>query len=134
AIPMSPSQRKLYDLLRSEEARQYEKLKANQRNAFRTMGKSIMRMLQLTSNPALIIKTLKNSNDWMSDFLLDDQSPKIEYVCNRARQLAQQGKKCIIWSSFVENIELLNLRLEDLGANYIHGGVDAGSEDDDLSR
>lgn len=133
-VPMTNSQRKLYDLLRSEEARQYEKLKANQRNMLRTMGKSVMRMLQLTSNPALILKSLKNYDDIISNLLTDEKSPKIEYVCNRVRQLAKQGKKSIVWSTFVENIELLKIRLEDLGADYIHGGVDAGSEDDDFTR
>ncbi|MGF9911559.1 DEAD/DEAH box helicase [Paenibacillus ehimensis] len=133
-IPMSTSQRRLYDLLRSEEARQFEKLKANQRNMLRTMGKSVIRMLQLTSNPSLIIKNLKGYNDVISDLLEEERSPKIEYVCNRVRQLASQGKKSIVWSTFVENIELLKVRLDDLGADYIHGGVDAGSEDDDFTR
>lgn len=133
-IPMSTSQRRLYDLLRSEEARQFEKLKANQRNMFRTMGKSVIRMLQLTSNPSLIIKNLRGYHDAISELLEEERSPKIEYVCNRVRQLANQGKKSIVWSTFVENIELLKIRLEDLGADYIHGGVDAGSEDDDFTR
>ena len=36
----------------------------------------------------------------------------------------------MIWSSFVQNVELIALRLSDLGAEYIHGGVDAGDEND----
>ncbi|GIP35971.1 DEAD/DEAH box helicase [Paenibacillus sp. J2TS4] len=133
-IPMSVSQKKLYDLLRSEEARQIENLRANQRNMLRTMGRSVIRMLQLTSNPSLILKNIKGHDEVISEIIAEEKSPKIEYVCNRVRQLARQGKKSIVWSTFVENIELLKVRLEDLGADYIHGGVDAGSEDDDFTR
>ncbi|MFC6334254.1 DEAD/DEAH box helicase [Paenibacillus septentrionalis] len=134
SIPMSVSQRRLYDLLRSEEARQVESLRANQRNMLRTMGRSVIRMLQLTSNPSLILKNIKGYDEIISEIITEERSPKIEYVCNRVRQLAKEGKKSIVWSTFVENIELLKLRLEDLGADYIHGGVDAGSEDDDFTR
>ncbi len=134
SIPMSESQRRLYELMRSEEARQYENLRANQRNMLRTMGKSVMRMLQLTSNPSLILKSIDDNNEMMYDLIEEGSSPKIEYVCNRVRQLASQGKKSIVWSTFVENIELLTVRLEDIGADFIHGGVDAGSEDDDFTR
>lgn len=133
-IPMSVSQKKLYDLLRSEEARQIENLRANQRNMLRTMGRSVIRMLQLTSNPSLILKNINGHDEVISEIIAEEKSPKIEYVCNRVRQLARQGKKSIVWSTFVENIELLKVRLEDLGADYIHGGVDAGSEDDDFTR
>ena len=49
-------------------------------------------------------------------------------------QLAAQGKKVLIWSSFVRNVEYMADRLSDLGAVYIHGGVDAGDEDDDETR
>jgi SNF2 family DNA or RNA helicase len=40
----------------------------------------------------------------------------------------------LIWSSYVRNVEYIAARLSDLGAVYIHGGVDAGDEDDDETR
>jgi SNF2 family DNA or RNA helicase len=40
----------------------------------------------------------------------------------------------LIWTSFVANVELIAQRLTDLGAVYIHGGVDAGDEDDEETR
>jgi SNF2 family DNA or RNA helicase len=48
--------------------------------------------------------------------------------------LASSGKKVLIWSSFVRNVEVIAMRLRDLGAVFIHGGVDAGDEDDDDTR
>lgn len=133
-VEMSDSQRKLYDMIRSEEVRQLEKLRTRDKNALRKMGKSVMTMLQIASNPALLLRREQSNNEFLSEFLIEEDSPKIKYICNRARQLANQGKKCIIWSTFVGNIELLTLRLKDLGADFIHGGVDAGNEDDDFSR
>lgn len=134
-ITMSEGQRRLYELLRSEEARQAEKiLKAPDRNKLRAMGKSVLRLLQLTSNSSLLAKVDFQFQNLLRDILLEGNSPKIQYVCNRARELAKQGRKTIIWSSFVENVELVNLRLRDLGADFIHGGVDAGSEEDADTR
>ena len=40
----------------------------------------------------------------------------------------------IIWTTFVRNVELIAERLKDLGAQFIHGGVDAGSEDEENVR
>lgn len=57
-----------------------------------------------------------------------------DYVVKRARQLAREGKKVLIWSTFVDNVEHLAFALQDLGAVYIHGGVDAGDESDDDTR
>ncbi len=45
-----------------------------------------------------------------------------------------QGKKTLIWTSFVSNVELIAQRLADLGAVFIHGGVDAGDEADEETR
>lgn len=70
----------------------------------------------------------------MGKLLSQNNGPKIEYACGRARQLAAEGKKVIIWSTFVENVELIATRLADLGADYIHGGVDAGDEEDNDTR
>lgn len=129
-VRMTDRQRKLYSLLKSEVARDAEALlKARDRNVLRAIGKSVLRLIQLTSNPALLSNTDFNYHPILRDVLLEGDSAKIKYVCNRARELASEGKKTIIWSSFVENVELITLRLRDIGADYIHGGVDSGDED-----
>lgn len=55
-VQMKPNQRDFYELLRSEEARQLLKVKSRDRNTIRRIGKSVIRLLQLVSNPALLIK------------------------------------------------------------------------------
>lgn len=71
---------------------------------------------------------------FIGTLLLTSDGPKIEYVCRKARELAIENKKVIIWSYFVQNVELIALRLSDLGAEYIHGRVDAGDENDNETR
>lgn len=133
-VQMSTGQRHLYELLRSEEARQAIDIRAVDRNRLRSMGKSIMTMLQLTSNPALLVKEDFQYEGLLRDLLTEGDSPKIRYVCRKVRELASEGKKTIVWSNFVQNVELLSIRLKDLGADYIHGGVDAGSEEETDTR
>ena len=73
-------------------------------------------------------------NHKMGELLSSTNGPKIDYACKRAHELAAEGKKVLIWSQFVDNVELITERLRDLGADYIHGGVDAGDEDENDTR
>lgn len=135
-VPMSPAQRLLYDLMRNEELRQLELSNAQERNKARAMGRSIQKLLQVCSNPSLLAAENMDiaQQDLLKDVLIEGDSPKIDYVCSRAQELASQNRKVIIWSTFVQNIELIASRLSDLGADFIHGKVDSGSEDDSDTR
>lgn len=131
-VPMTQLQRKIYKTLKSEVCRQLNPvLSDSSRYELRRIGKCVMKVMEFVSNPAL----LSNDMDYAFDrrvgaLLLASDGPKIDYVCRRARELAAEGKKVLIWSSFVRNVELIALRLSDLGAEFIHGGVDAGDEKD----
>jgi SNF2 family DNA or RNA helicase len=135
-IPLRPAQFELYELLRSEAARQASQRGFNVRDRMRLRkaGQSALRMLQLVTNPALLARLPFEHPDLLSEVLAEGDSPKLQYACLRARQLAFEGKKSIIWSSFVDNVELVAQRLIDLGAEYIHGGVDAGDENEEGTR
>lgn len=135
-VNLNAGQRELYELLRSEEARRLSGLQIQDKSQLRRFGQSIMRLLQLVSNPSLLAKA-ENASELPYDLysvLAEGDSPKIAYACIKARRLARQGRKVIIWSSFVENVETIALRLADLGAQYIHGGVEAGSEEEENTR
>lgn len=131
-VPMTQLQREIYKTLKSEVRRQLNPvLSDSSRYELRRIGKCVMKVMEFVSNPSL----LSNDMDYAFDrrvgaLLLESDGPKIDYVCRRARQLAAEGKKVLIWSSFVQNVELITLRLSDLGAEFIHGGVDAGDESD----
>lgn len=133
-IQLPPQLRNYYELLRSEEARKISNLRIKDKTKFRYIGKSIMRLLQLVSNPALLLKSSIDLPDDLYKVLIEGDSPKIEYACYKARKLASQGKKTIIWSNFVENVETISLRLFDIGADFIHGGVEAGTDEEAETR
>lgn len=135
-ISLAPAQRELYRLLCSEIAREnHSKLTALDRRKLRSLGRSALRLIQLVSNPALMAtKVHFEHKELLTAVLEEGDSPKLSYVTYRARELAAQGKKTIIWSSFVNNVELVASRLYDLGADYIHGGVEAGSEEEEYTR
>lgn len=128
-IPLNQVQRELYELMRSEAARQAKKiLSIRSKGAFRRIGRSAIRLLQYTSNPALLVRKDSEYDAFLAAVLEEGDSPKISYVCKRARELARENNKVIIWSSFVQNVELIADRLIDLGADFIHGGVEASTE------
>ena len=43
---------------------------------------------------------------------VSDYGPKFRYACQRARELAAEGKKVLIWSAFTQNVALLAEELE----------------------
>lgn len=135
-VPLAPVQHELYKLMKHEVAREAASaLSLRSKQAFRTLGRSVARLLQFVSNPSLLSRDIEFAHpDLMRAVLAEGDGPKIRYVLRRTRELANQGKKVLIWSSFVQNVEYLAIRLTDLGAVYIHGGVDAGDEDDDETR
>src|SRR5579872_98260 len=133
SIPLGVAQRQLYEVLSTSVSREVQMaLNRRERLSIRRLGKSVLRLLKFVSNPALLISELQSSQAAaLHDVLLSEDSRKIEYAVKRARELAAQGRKCIIWSSFVDNVEVIAGRLADLGAEYIHGGVSVGSDEDD---
>lgn len=135
-LPMAPLQNELYKLMKFEVARDAASaLNIRSKQAFRSLGRSVARLLQFVSNPALLSSELGFAHpDLLAAVLAEGDGPKLKYVLKRARQLAREGHKVLIWSSFVRNVEYIAGRLADLGAVYIHGGVDAGEEDDDETR
>jgi SNF2 family DNA or RNA helicase len=134
-LSLSQQQQEFYYLLKSEAARQIADIPRITRGILRKLGKSIIKLMQFVSNPALLAHDInfKLSKE-LGQLLISEGGIKIDYACDLARKLASKGEKSIIWSSFVENVELISLRLADIGADYIHGGVDTGNEEESDTR
>jgi SNF2 family DNA or RNA helicase len=134
-VSLTPEQYDFYRLLKSETARQLAGISRFTRANLRKMGRSIIKLMQFVSNPALLAQDVAGVlSPELSSVLVDGGSIKVDYACKRARELAALGEKVIIWTSFVNNVELIAMRLEDIGADYIHGGVDAGDDADAETR
>ncbi len=135
-VSMGPSQRRLYNLIRWEDARQAEKIiSLGTKERLRQMGRGVMRIILIASNPGILASDPNfPHSDLLAEVLEEGGSTKVDWVCKRARELAGKGRKVIIWTSFVRNVELIANRLYDFGADFIHGGVFAGSEDEENTR
>lgn len=114
---------------------------------FRDIRKSIIRLIQLSSNPVLVTRKQEeegniifgdNIDSDIHQALVEEENSggctKIRAAASLARKLASEGKKTVIWSYFRHNIEYLgHYLLRDLNAEYIHGGVDMGDDDEELN-
>lgn len=96
----------------------------------------IIRLLQAASNPGLLIgresALIRSEVDIdLSDLHRDATrfgraeiiSAKIQWTINKARELVNQGNKVIIWTSWVENLRLLNRLLSDLNPLLLFGEI-----------
>lgn len=133
-VPLPQAHRRLYEALRSDEARRLLGLRAKERMMLRSAGRSALRLLQAASNPQLLSHVSEIPGELISDAIQEQVPGKLEYVCRRAREVASHGQKVVIWSSFVENVEVIAARLADLGADFVHGGVFTGDELDEDTR
>jgi SNF2 family DNA or RNA helicase len=144
-IELSPIQREIYDLMKLETARQLHGLDYTDKNIFRKIGKSVVRLMQVVSNPLLI--TSKKNEDgqfsikpgstlWelLTEFGKSEESAKLDYVKKRTYDLAKRGDKTVIWSFFVNNIKYLEKVLSDLNAVSIYGEIQTGDENDIETR
>jgi SNF2 family DNA or RNA helicase len=145
-IEMSPAQLALYSLVRSEFLKRYEGIKVDGNIDLMAAKKSVIRLLQISSNPIMVVRSL--TEEKFEGFQFDDtkihaifstiveewDSPKIKKACEIARGLVSKGEKCVIWSNFKENVERIAFLLRDLGTTYIHGDVETGIDEDPNTR
>lgn len=142
-VSMSPGQELFYGIIRSEAVRQLVGIRANSGINIEQARRSVMRLLQVSSNPRLALeKMLQESSSRTQDqlaevvqqVLAEGHSQKMLTAVAMARELAAQGRKTVIWSIFRENIATLVSLLSDLGATSIHGDVPSGEDSDPDTR
>jgi SNF2 family DNA or RNA helicase len=133
-LPMDPLQAEIYDILTNEYARELA-ARGNARawGELIRLQRIITYIIMHVSNPTLVdekfLASLRNANPDLAGKIEEARNdysgygPKIRYACSRARQLASEGKKVLIWSYFVENVSIISDELEDLGAVFIRGDV-----------
>ena len=73
--------------------------------------KRLLRLVQVTSNPRLL------------DDRYDEVSPKEVKLDEIIKKILSRKEKCIVWSSFIENINYLCSKYKEYGAVKIHGGM-----------
>ena len=143
-VDMSPSQSALYGMIRTQVLAQRAAIQG--RRGLRAARRSVMRLLQVSSNPILVVPSMMAEigdsmhfgdvalNAIIQDIIADTDSPKVLKACELARSFAADGLRTVIWSSFTANVERIAELLSDLRAVFIHGGVDSGDIRDPNTR
>ena len=130
---MNPAQRALFDNIKSETRRRVENLSLNDRALFNEVSKCIVRFIQVTTDPALLIETEIKDSYLLKEAIEEGPGVKIEEACYLARKLASAGEKSIIWTQFVNTVENVAEMLGDLNAVYIHGGIETDEDEENYA-
>ena len=145
-VEMSVPQIALYSVLRQEVLKRLSGIRTTGNVDLISARRSVMRLLQVSSNPILVVRRLTQESPITYSYsdpkveaifrgiVEEFDSPKLMTACQLARDLVRDGHRCVIWTSFTENVERIAYLLEDLGATYIHGGVNVGERNDPSTR
>lgn len=137
-VGMGRGQLALYSLVRSEALRQLSNVRSGVID-FAGARKSVMRLLQLSTNPLLALRAITADitgiNSGLVDQVVEDgPSPKMLAVAAKARELALNGRKSVIWTIFTDTIEQMLLMLADLNPVALYGAVPSGDASDPETR
>ena len=130
-VRMGRGQSALYAVVRSEALRDLSTIKAGGGIDVVKARRSVMRLLQLSSNPVLAATAMLNDardveSGIVQQVLDDGPSPKMIAVRDLARKLAAKGRKTVIWSIFVGTIEQMSYLLADLNPAVVYGAIPSG--------
>lgn len=138
-VPMADGQLALYGVVKNEILRQITKAMSNASPDFLSARKSVMRLLQLSTNPTLALQAMTRDMREISSGIADQvieegASLKMREVCAHARALARDGKKSVIWTIFTQSILDLERILADLNPVSLYGAVPSGEPSDPTTR
>jgi hypothetical protein len=139
-INMSDAQLALYSILKKDLLAEKAKLTGTDISSLRRARKSVMRMLQVSTNPTLAMTAVLNTlpiderAGFAKKLYENPISPKMQYAIELARELAKKGEKTVIWTIFTDTINKLEDRLADLNPMVLKGGVLNGDKNDPDTR
>jgi SNF2 family DNA or RNA helicase len=134
-VPMSNAQAALYGIVRNDVLRQLSSFRDGKGLDIIRARKSVMRLLQLASNPILAIRGI-SQDIFMSDsgvinaVIQNPTSPKVQEVVRLVRQNAKENKKTVVWTIFTQNILDLERQLGDLNPVSLYGSIRSGEPED----
>ncbi len=137
-VPMADGHMALYGIVRSEALRQLKDTLAGRNfgdlDVLRAR-RSVMRLLQLSTNPVLALQGITESvagldSGIVDQVLLEGPSLKMRAVEDHARALAREGRKVVIWTIFTDTLLELERMLADINPVTLYGAVPSGDESD----
>ena len=138
-VSMSKGQAAFYAVVRDELLRNSSTLRTGSGVNLDRARRSVMRLLQLSANPVIAVKSILESSTSVESGILQqvlDEGPskKMIEVRDFARKLAENGKKCVIWTIFTETINQMERMLADINPVTIYGAVPSGDSLDPDTR
>jgi len=124
------------------EIRKMEEVRSNQELVMRWRKARIIRLLQAASNPGLLTTTLSWLGNDLCDFETGDLSSEIEkfargellsgkisWTVEKAKEIIAEGKKVVIWTWWVENLQLLVNLFSGYSPLVVYGDIKPFQED-----
>lgn len=138
-VPMAPGQMALYGIVKNEFLRQVSSLGLDARFDAPAARRSVMRLLQLSANPMLALRSIAEDAIAMDSAILDlvveeGPSTKMRAVADAARKMAFEGRKTVIWTIFTDTILQMETMLADLNPVTLYGAVPSGEPSDPETR
>ncbi|MFT5723286.1 MAG: hypothetical protein ACI9JN_000395 [Bacteroidia bacterium] len=142
-VEMGTVQRELYKLIRSESARILARLSREKLNDFRFLGRSVIRLMQASTNPMLLTTSEdiydelegipENSQFWelLEEYGRYEKPAKFEKLQERIGSILSKNQeaKVLIWSVFVKNILILQEMFKHLNPAVIYGAISSSGDD-----
>lgn len=133
-VKMADGQMALYSVVRDEALRQLSEFRKGKVD-LSAAKKSVMRLLQLSSNPLLALNSIMQDSVGLESGIIDaviaeGPSTKMRAVAELATSLASQGRKSIIWTIFTDTLVQMETLLAHLNPVSLYGATPSGDSSD----
>ena len=141
-VPMADGHQALYGIVRIEALRQLKESLTGRNSGDLDLvraRRSVMRLLQLSTNPILALQGITESvvgldSGIVDQVLIEGPSLKMRAVEDHARRLAREGRKVVIWTIFTDTLLEFDRLLVDINPVTLYGAVPSGDETDAHTR
>jgi SNF2 family DNA or RNA helicase len=134
-VPMADGQLALYSIIKDEALREFSRLNTAKGMDLFKAKRSVMRLLQLSSNPVLALNALTRdapgtNSGIVEQVLAEGPSTKMRAVDQRVRELFSEERKTVVWTIFTDTILQMEGLLADLNPVSLYGAVPSGEPAD----
>jgi SNF2 family DNA or RNA helicase len=134
-VPMAEGQLALYAIIKDEALRELSKFGTAKGPDLFKAKRSVMRLLQLSSNPILALNALTRDTPGFNSgiaerVLAEGPSTKMRAVDERVRELFSKQRKTVVWTIFTDTIFQMEGLLADLNPVSLYGAIPSGDPSD----
>jgi superfamily II DNA or RNA helicase len=139
-VPLDGLHRQIYNALRDQYVGALALSRAD-RFSFAQLGEIVMYLLEAATNPALLVAGSSaydpiefrhpplpippdsTLHDLLAEYPLYETPRKFVELARLLRENAERGRKTLVWSNFVRNLETLRRDLAAFEPAVVHGGI-----------